>query len=86
LASIFDPIGLLQIQQVITQAAKGLGVTVISAAGEILADKIQDCGEGAEVELEGVLAHGRSLPRREIGEFSRKVKEKIKPVWPPLEI
>jgi len=45
----FDPVGALQVEQIIPQAGEGACMGLVAPAIEVLPQEVKDGGEGAEV-------------------------------------
>jgi hypothetical protein len=51
LPDLFDPVGALQVHQIVAQSAKCVCVATVTFLLQVLADQIEHGGEGAEVVL-----------------------------------
>ena len=48
---LFDPVGALQVDQIIAEAGEGVCMGLVASPIEVLAQEVKDGGEGAEVVL-----------------------------------
>ncbi len=46
---LFDPVGVLQVHQTITQTRESVPMGLVAPALQVLPDEVEDSGEGSEV-------------------------------------